>query len=186
MESMIFSIEVGIVEDAAEDALRHQVLDEHLLDRWEREVGIDGLAAEFVKSVEALNEGRIGTTLVFDLLFHRAGDLRDVVFEVGDGCVPFFIIRFAITEECLQQFDEIGAVADVFVQALPHAVLVENRALRRLKDDVGAGITLGELGADLLVEVVVLVLGLPVAAGQAKGVEQGAIDADGIQLGTAE
>ena len=44
----------AIVEDAAEDALGEQVLDEHLLDRFVCEVGVDGLAAERVEGGEAV------------------------------------------------------------------------------------------------------------------------------------
>lgn len=38
--------EVGIIENLAKDALGEQVLDQHALDGFFREVGIDGLAAE--------------------------------------------------------------------------------------------------------------------------------------------
>src|ERR1035441_6521129 len=51
-----------------------------------------------------------------------------------------------------------------------------------LKDEVVAGITLGDPGADFLVEVVVLILGLPVAARQTEGVEQSAVNPDGAEL----
>ena len=85
--------EVGIVEDRAEDALGQQVLDEHLLDGFVGEVGVDGLAAEGVEGIEALDEGGIGASLLLDILLDRLGELRDVVLEVGDGFVPLLDVR---------------------------------------------------------------------------------------------
>jgi hypothetical protein len=47
-----------------------------------------------------------------------------------------------------------------------------------LKDDAVVRITLVELGLDLAVEIVLFVLGLPVAVSEVEGVEQSAVDDD--------
>ena len=60
----------------------------------------------------------------------------------------------------------------------PHglgAVLEEDGGLGVFEEDVVAGVAAVELGLDLGVEVVVSVLGLPVAAGHAQGVLHGAV-----------
>ena len=138
-------VKSGLSKMLAEDALGQQVLDEHLLDRFDRQVGIDGLAAELVEGVEALDEGRIGLALLLDLLLDRLGDLRDVLLEFGDRCVPFLVVRLAIGEELLQQLDEVAGVAYVLVQSLTHAVLDRARPARAPEDDVVARVALSSL-----------------------------------------
>jgi hypothetical protein len=177
---------VGIVEDATEDALGEQVLDEHLLYRFDGKVRIDGLAANIVEGVEALDEGGIAAALLFDLVLDRLGELRDVVLEFGDGFVPLLDVGLAVGEELFEQLDKVLGVANVFVQPLTDAVLKENGALRRLEGDVAARIAALQLGADSLLQVVVIVLGFPIASRQTEGVEQCAVNADGVQLGRLE
>ena len=137
-----------------------------------------------VEGIEAFNEGPVGAALLFDLLLDALGDLRDVVLEVSDRRVPFLVVRLAIAEEFLQQLDQIAAVAYVLIQPLPDAILDEDRALGRLEDDVVPWVALVELGADFLVQVVVLVLCLPEATRQMKGVDQRAVHLDEPGLGT--
>ena len=162
------------------------MLDEHGLDGFDREVGIDGLAANVVEGVEALDELGVGAALGFDLVFHALGDGGDALFEVGDGFVPFFVVGLAIAEEDFEQLDEVAAVADVFVQPLADAVLEEDGLLGGLKDDVGFGVAAVELGADFLFEVVVLVLGFPEAARKAEGVDHRAVNLDDPGLGLVD
>src|ERR1019366_5003165 len=178
--------EVGGVEDAAEDALGHQMLDEHGLDGFDREVGIDGLAANVVEGVEALDELGVGAALGFDLVFDALGDGGDALLEGGDGLVPFFVVGLAVAEEDLEQFDEVAAVADVFVQALADAVLEEDGLLGGLKDDVGLGIAAVELGADFAFEVVVLVFGFPEAARKVERVNHSPVNLDDPGLGLVD
>ena len=99
------------------------------------------------------------------------------LLELGDGLVPLLVVRLAVGEEHFEQLDEVAAVADVLVQPLTDAVLEEDCTLGSLEDDVVSGVALVELGADFFFQVVVLVLGLPVTARQAEGVEQGAVNA---------
>ena len=91
------------------------MLNQHLLDCRHREIGIDGLAAELIEGVEALDKSRISAALLLDFGGNRARDLRNVVFEFGGGLVPLLVVRLAIAEEFFQQLDQVGAVAYVFV-----------------------------------------------------------------------
>src|SRR5664279_3787998 len=77
------------------------MLDEHFLDRMDRKVGIDGLAADLVECIEALYKSRIRAALLLDLLCYRFCNLRDAILELCDGLVPFLDVRLAISEELL-------------------------------------------------------------------------------------
>src|SRR6185437_5660449 len=76
--------ELRVIEDAAEDALREQVLDQHGLNRFFREVGIDGLAAELDEALKGGDEILVLLALGLDQLFDCAGDLRDALRKFID------------------------------------------------------------------------------------------------------
>ena len=90
-------------EDAAEDALGEQVLDEHLLDGIFGEVGIDGLAAERVEGVKALAEGAVALLFGLDEMLRSVGQLGDALLKLADGGFPFVVIGLAVGEELVEQ-----------------------------------------------------------------------------------
>ena len=67
-----------------------------------------------------------------------------------------------------------------------HFGLVESGAGGRLENDVVAGVALVELEFDFLFEVVLFVLGFPVAVGQVEGIDQCAVDDDGGATGALD
>ena len=77
-------MKIRIIENLAEDALRRQVLHEHLLHSFDGEIGIDRLPAHLVGPVEALQKRGIPEPLFLNLLLDRFGNLRNVVLEFGD------------------------------------------------------------------------------------------------------
>ena len=69
---------------------------------------------------------------------------------------------------------EVGGAGHIGANRL-RPVLEQNSGEGVFEDDVVAGVAAVELGLDFGVEVVVTVLGLPVAAGHAEGVADGAV-----------
>ena len=65
-------------------------------------------------------------------------------------------------------------------------MIIEQRPRRRLEEDVVLWIAGAELGPRLLLQVVVAVLGLPDAVAQAEGVEQRAVEANGVAAGAGD
>ena len=82
-----------------------------------------------------------------------------------------------VGEEGPERLDQLRGVGQVGVER--HAsVLPEDGALGRLEEDVVARVAGRELALDLGGEVVVDILGLPVAVGEAEVVDQRAVDDD--------
>lgn len=91
--------ELGVVEDAAEDAFGEEVLHEHLFYGRVFEVGVDGFAAEVGKGGEAVNKDFVCFSFGFDERHSPFGDFRDAFGEFADGAVPVVLIGLAIFEE---------------------------------------------------------------------------------------
>lgn len=147
------------------------MLNEHLLHGFHRKIGIDGLAADLVEGVEALDKCRIGAVLLLDLVLHGSGNLRYVNLEFLYCVFPLLDVRRPVGEKDVEEFDKIPGIANVFVCALTDTMLEENGTFGRLEDDVGFRIALFELGADFFVQIVVLVLGFPLTACQLEGIQ---------------
>src|SRR5262245_1710357 len=81
--------EVRHVEDFAEDAFGEDVLDDHLLDGFEGDVGIERAAAEGAEVFKGGDEFLVGLAFLFDEGFEARADLRDAFLEFGDGFFPF-------------------------------------------------------------------------------------------------
>ena len=88
-------------------------------------------------------------------------------------------LRLDVVEERLEQPRELLAVAEVDAHDLGLVLDQDGRA-GVLEDDVAERVALCDLLADFGVEVVVGVLGFPVAADQAHGVFEGAVGADAL------
>ena len=86
-------------------------------------------------------------------------------------------VRGFVAEEVIDELNEVVGLGDGFVGDAGSG-LVEHGALGSLEDDVVARIAFVELRFDFAVEVVFFVLGFPVAVGEVKGVDQGAVDSN--------
>ena len=97
-------------------------------------------------------------------------ELLDRLAEIGD-------LRPLVAEEQLEQLLQLRRVVDA---AAHHLLLVldQDRFVRVLEDDVVLRIALAEFLLDLLVEVVLLVLGFPIAERHAQRVQQRAVGID--------
>ena len=61
------------------------MLDQHSLDRFFREIGIDGLTAEFVEVLERSQKVRISSPLFLDQVLDLLRELWDALGEFIDG-----------------------------------------------------------------------------------------------------
>ena len=107
-----------------------------------------------------------GLSLVglLDLVGQRRGQFGHALLELLDGLLEVLDLRLGVGEELVEQVGELlrrrsGRSAQRFC-----AVLEQDRAAGVLEDDVAERIALVDLLGDFGVEVVVGVLGLPVAA----------------------
>ncbi len=107
------------------------------------------------------------------------GDVGNALGEFAGGAVPAIVVGLAPLEEEAENVDELLRVFNGVVEG-DAAVLKEEGVGGALEEDIGAGIA----GVKFLVhfdfERVFFVLGFPVAAREIEGVEQGAVDADGV------
>ena len=79
--------EMFAIEDAADDALGHQVLNEHFVDGFGTDVGVQGGPAELHEVVElALEFGIVGMGGVY-LVLELGGDFADLFAVALDGFV---------------------------------------------------------------------------------------------------
>ena len=173
---VVLAVELIVVEDAEEDVAGEDVLEEHLADVGVGDVGADGLAAE--------GEEEGGGVLVVGVVGLGVGDGLAEAFEDGGevglellaGLAELLDLGQFVVEEAADEAVEIAGAGHVGAHGLG-AVLEEDGGLGVLEEDVVAGVAAVELGLDFGVEVVVGVLGLPVAAGHAEGVLDGAVGA---------
>jgi len=104
------------------------MLDEHALNGFFREIGIDGLTAEGVEVVECLNERRIALALVVYGFLDGVGELGDAHGEFFDRVLPLFNVRGFVIEELVDDINQLLGIGDVLV-ANADAGLVQNDAL---------------------------------------------------------
>ena len=159
------------VEHRAEQPLRQQVLDQHLLDRGLCQVRVDRLAAFVQKFGERGGEGVVAFPLLLDQLGQALADVRDPVLELGDGLLPRRILLRPVAEEHLQRLDQLPRVRQIRVQRQP-PVLPQHRPPRRLKQDIVARVSRRKLALHLRRQIVVNVLRLPAPVRQPEIVHQ--------------
>ena len=167
-------MELVLAEHAQEDVAGEDVLQQHLADVGVGHVGADGLAAQvqeegggvLIVGVAGLGVGH-GLAQAFE-------DGGQVGLELLAGLAELLDFGQVIVQEAADQAVQFARAGHVHAHGLG-AVLEEDGGLRVLKEDVVAGVAAIELGLDFGVEIVVGVLGLPVAAGHAQGILDGAV-----------
>src|SRR5208283_2404649 len=96
--------------------------------------------------------------------------------------VPILVVRLPPLEEKPQDVHKFLRFRDLAVKN-DEPILDQNRVRWGLKENVRAGVSGGELLVHLRLEVVLFVFGLPVAARQIEGVEDGRVHAQGAFAG---
>ena len=150
------------------------MLDNHLLDGFDGDVGIERAAAKGTEIFKRGDKLLVGLALFFDERFKARADLRDAVAEFADGFFPFGNGGRRVFEKELENVDEVFGFREVgAIDAL--ALLIKNRAARFLKENVVLRITGGELEFDFFFEIVGFVFRFPKAVIQTERVEQRAV-----------
>ena len=153
------------------------MLDQHLGDIGALQRGVDRL-------LDLLEERDLrrrilgaGLALLADPLAQRLEDGGEVFCELVDRFAKIADRFLLIGEEPGHQRIERFGVGHV---GLGHAgaILYQHRALGVLVDDVGARVALGFLRRDFRVEIVLAVLGFPIAEGDADVVDERSVDVD--------
>ena len=162
-------------EDGVEDLVGQDVLDQDLAHVVRGQARIDGLARVVEEILRGLAEGGIVLVRAVDHGAQRFEHLGQVQRELLDRLAELRDLRALVAEEqaqqLLQRIDVIHLAADDLV-----AVLDQHRLGAVLEDDVVLRVATLELVRDLGVEVVLFVLGFPVAERQAQFVHQRAVD----------
>ena len=171
---VVLAVELVLGEDAEEDVAGEDVLEQHLADVGVGDVGADGLAAEVQEEGGGVLVVGVAGLGVGDGLAEALQDGGEVGLELLAGLAELFDLGQLVVQEAADEAVELARAGHVDAHGLV-AVLDEDGGLGVLEEDVVAGVAAVELGLDLGVEVVVGVLGLPVAAGHAEGVLDGAV-----------
>ncbi|WP_245267366.1 hypothetical protein [Methylosinus sp. LW3] len=178
-------MEIAVVENARENVFRQNVLNQHLAHVIGRDDRIDRVAGVVEEFLFRFGEGLVAFARLLDFLAQRRQHGGQVGLELLDRLAELRDFRPLIAEEQIEQAFEptrvvIGDARDFLL------VLNQDRATRILENDIVLRIALALLLVDFLVEVVVFVLGFPIAERHAKGVEQGAIDVSAFPRGRLE
>ena len=173
----VAAVEVAEVEDAADEAFGKQVLDEHFVHGFGAEIGVEGFAAEVIEAGEGGFEFGVGVVGEGDFFGEGFADVGDFLFEGFDGGFEVLDGGFGPVEVGVEEGGELAVVAEVDVEGAG-AVLDEDGAGGVVVNDVGFGVALGGFGADFGFEVVVGVLGFPIAAVDGEVVTEGGVGFD--------
>src|SRR5207249_4046832 len=119
------------------------------------------LLAECVEIFEASDESRIAFLLLVNSLGNGGGEFKNALGEITDSFFPLLDVGSLVIKELVDDGNQ-GLGADNVVVENARAALIEDGALRGLKDDVVARVALVELALDFTGKVVFLVLRFPV------------------------
>ena len=161
---VVLLVELVFPEYAEEDVLGQDVLEQHFPHVRRRHGGANGPAAQ-------VQEGR-GGFLVLRVLRLGLGDGGPQVLEHGGqvglelalGLAELLDFRQLVVQEDADEAVQLPVPGHIYPHRLA-AVLDQNSGLGVLEDDVVLGVAPVELGLYLGVQVIVGVLGLPVAPG---------------------
>ena len=173
--------EVIDIKNAADDALRHQVLDEHFVDGLNADVGVEGCAAEFHEFVESVLEFRVVGMGGFNLVFELGGDGADLIAVGLDSFAEVIKGALFVIEVLAEQLGEVLALINFGATGF-FSVLKEHGGAGVFKDDVIEGITGRFLVFDFGEEIVGVVFSFPECVGAFPIVAKGAVDTN-VPLG---
>ncbi len=171
---VVVLVEGGSRKDGGEDLLGQDVLDQHLPHIGRGEAGVDGFLRVREERLRGQAELRVGLVRPLDHLAQRLEHGGKVGLELLDGFPELRYLGTGVAEEQAQELLERHHVVDGTAHHLGPR-LDQDCLGRILEDDVVLRVAAALLERDLGVEVVLLVLGLPVAERQAQRVEQGAV-----------
>ena len=137
------------------------------------------------KTGKGRGERPIAAPLLLDQLRQTLAYVRHPVLELGYRLLPGGVLLRAIPEKRLQRLDQLPRVGQVGVER--HApVLPQDGALRRLEKDIVVRVPGRELAFNLRRQVVVDILGFPVAVRQPVTVDQRAVHDDALAAPRAD
>src|SRR5439155_12555134 len=136
--------EIRHVKNLAEDALGENVLDNHLFDSFNGDIGIYRTTAEGAEVFERGDELLIGLAFLFDEGSQALANLRDFVAEFLDGLFPFCNGWRREFEEELEYVNKIFGFGQVRLE-MALAVLEKHGAVRLPEKDILLRIASGEL-----------------------------------------
>ena len=171
---VVLPVELVLGEHPEEDVLGEDVLEQHLPHIGLGHGGADAAVAQFKEPGDAF--AVVG--IAFLGLSHRLAEVLENGGQVGLElllCLTELLdLRQFVAEEAGDEPVQVGGPGHVHPHGL-FPVLDQDGGAGVLEDDVVLRVALGELLLNLGVQVVVGVLGLPVAAGHAQGVLDGAV-----------
>ena len=174
--------ELVVVENLAEQPFREQVLHQHLIDGFAADVRVERVLAEGEEGAERGLELGVGLVPLGDADLQPLGEFGHALAELAHGVLEALDVRLGERVELVQQVGHGVRVRQV-VAGVFGAVLKQHRLRGVLEDGVDERVTLQSFLANLVVEVVVRVLGLPVAARQVVAVLERAVGADRLAAG---
>lgn len=172
---VVVAMKIVFVENLGEDFFRQDVLDQHLPHIVGRHRRIDSLLRVFE---EFDSRGTECCVFVLSRFDHRAEGFEDggqVPLELRHRLAELDDLLPLIVEKEVEQIFQTVRVVDQAAAYLP-LVLNQNCGTTVLEDDVVLRIALAKFLGDFLVEVILFVLGLPIAKRQPYIVKQRSID----------
>ena len=158
----VVAVEVGVVEHLVEDVAGEDVLDHHLADVVDGDAGVDLCLAELEELVLRLREGGVVVAAGHNAVAERVDNGGDIGLKLLDGLLELVHRLVLKLEEVGEQPVQLIGLAHGHALHLL-AALEEDGGAAIFEEDVGEGVSLVDLGIDLGLYVVLLVLALPVA-----------------------
>ena len=176
---IVLAVEVGILEHLGEDVFGQDMLDEHFPNVFFADRRVDGVASVLEEGVLGAREIAAGGAFFGDDVAQRCENLGEVERELLHRLAEVGDLGALVGEEPGEQREQrLDIVHRRF--ASPSAVLIEDGDTVIAEDDIVFRVALAEFGLDLAFEVVVFVLGFPIAKRDAKRVKQRSVGVDAV------